>query len=184
MSSRAPVYILNQNSKREQGKNAQAANIKAARVSIKLWSIMFCILGCLRHRENYSRTQVHAQDAPRPYGRHRPYQRRQCHPQRGKPSSNFTFPLSINVSRLKIEEKIKKRIEQYSLMICIDWCSSPSRQEYDRASQSSGWGSRRRNHLSHHLGWRVPLSSWRLHWEGNPPNSPCWRLLQGPWGDR
>lgn len=31
MSSRAPVYILNQNSKREQGKNAQAANIKAAR---------------------------------------------------------------------------------------------------------------------------------------------------------
>jgi len=32
MSNRAPVYILNQNAKREQGKNAQSANIKAARV--------------------------------------------------------------------------------------------------------------------------------------------------------
>ena len=33
MTSRAPVYILNQNTKREQGRKAQAANIKAARVS-------------------------------------------------------------------------------------------------------------------------------------------------------
>ena len=32
MASRAPVYILNQNAKREQGKNAQNANIKAAKV--------------------------------------------------------------------------------------------------------------------------------------------------------
>lgn len=38
MSSRAPVYILNQNAKREQGRKAQAANIKAARVSID-WKI-------------------------------------------------------------------------------------------------------------------------------------------------
>ena len=34
MTSRAPVYILNQNAKREQGRKAQTANIKAARVSI------------------------------------------------------------------------------------------------------------------------------------------------------
>jgi len=34
MSSRAPVFILNQNAKREQGRKAQTANIKAARVSI------------------------------------------------------------------------------------------------------------------------------------------------------
>ncbi len=33
MSSRAPVYILNQGAKREQGKNAQNANIKAAKVN-------------------------------------------------------------------------------------------------------------------------------------------------------
>ena len=33
MTSRAPVYILNQNAKREQGRNAQTANIKAARVN-------------------------------------------------------------------------------------------------------------------------------------------------------
>ena len=33
MTSRAPVYILNQNSQREQGKKAQAANIKAAKVT-------------------------------------------------------------------------------------------------------------------------------------------------------
>lgn len=33
MTSRAPVYILNQNAKREQGRKAQSANIKAARVS-------------------------------------------------------------------------------------------------------------------------------------------------------
>ena len=32
MANRAPVYILNQSAKREQGKNAQSANIKAARV--------------------------------------------------------------------------------------------------------------------------------------------------------
>lgn len=31
MANRAPVYILNQSAKREQGKNAQSANIKAAR---------------------------------------------------------------------------------------------------------------------------------------------------------
>ena len=34
MSSRAPVFILNQNAKREQGRKAQTANIKAARVRI------------------------------------------------------------------------------------------------------------------------------------------------------
>ena len=40
MTSRAPVYILNQNAKREQGGKAQAANIKAARVSIEyLWNL-------------------------------------------------------------------------------------------------------------------------------------------------
>ena len=32
--SATPVYILNQDSKREQGKKAQAANIKAAKVII------------------------------------------------------------------------------------------------------------------------------------------------------
>ena len=31
--SQAPVYILNKNAKRDQGKKAQAANIKAAKVS-------------------------------------------------------------------------------------------------------------------------------------------------------
>ena len=36
MTSRAPVFILNQNAKREQGRKAQAANIKAARVSRNL----------------------------------------------------------------------------------------------------------------------------------------------------
>jgi hypothetical protein len=36
MTSRAPVYILNQNAKREQGRKAQSANIKAARVSITI----------------------------------------------------------------------------------------------------------------------------------------------------
>jgi hypothetical protein len=30
----APIYILNKNAQREQGKKAQAANIKAAKVSI------------------------------------------------------------------------------------------------------------------------------------------------------
>ena len=35
MTSRAPVYILNQNAKREQGRKAQAANIKAARVRLE-----------------------------------------------------------------------------------------------------------------------------------------------------
>lgn len=35
MASRAPVYILNQNAKREQGRKAQTANIKAARVSFQ-----------------------------------------------------------------------------------------------------------------------------------------------------
>ena len=39
MNSRAPVFILNNNAKREQGKKAQAANIKAARVN-KMHSII------------------------------------------------------------------------------------------------------------------------------------------------
>ena len=30
----APIYILNKNAEREQGKKAQAANIKAAKVSV------------------------------------------------------------------------------------------------------------------------------------------------------
>ena len=34
MSSRAPVYILNQNAKRESGRKAQTANIKAAKVPL------------------------------------------------------------------------------------------------------------------------------------------------------
>ena len=40
----APIYVLNKNAQREQGKKAQAANIKAAKVSIvnlecDLWEI-------------------------------------------------------------------------------------------------------------------------------------------------
>ena len=30
----APIYVLNKNAEREQGKKAQAANIKAAKVSV------------------------------------------------------------------------------------------------------------------------------------------------------
>ena len=36
LMSQTPVYILNKNTQREQGKKAQAANIKAAKVSIKI----------------------------------------------------------------------------------------------------------------------------------------------------
>ena len=80
MTSRAPVYILNQNSKREQGRKAQAANIKAAKVPL-----FQCLTaaGRVRHREDHFGPQVHAQDAPGPNGRYRAYQRRQRHPQRG-----------------------------------------------------------------------------------------------------
>jgi hypothetical protein len=41
MQNRAPVYVINKDAKREQGKNAQAANIKAAKVNqLKLTFIM------------------------------------------------------------------------------------------------------------------------------------------------
>ena len=71
MSSRAPVFILNQNAKREQGRKAQVANIKAARVSAPTFSAtalptlisiltLFSRLGCLRHRAHHPRPQVYA----------------------------------------------------------------------------------------------------------------------------
>ena len=37
----APIYILNKNAEREQGKKAQAANIKAAKVSVYFQNV-FC----------------------------------------------------------------------------------------------------------------------------------------------
>ena len=92
MTSRAPVYILNQNAKREQGRKAQAANIKAARVRDYHWYIPLRI-GRIRHRAHDPRTQIHAQDAPRPDGRHRANQRRQRHPQRGKETHTNTIKM-------------------------------------------------------------------------------------------
>jgi hypothetical protein len=44
MTSRAPVFILNQNAKREQGRKAQTANIKAARVNSLILTLIFLFL--------------------------------------------------------------------------------------------------------------------------------------------
>ena len=57
MTSRAPVYILNQNAKREQGRKAQTANIKAARVSFYPPTIINLqyLIGRVWHRPHNSR---------------------------------------------------------------------------------------------------------------------------------
>ena len=78
----APVMVMNTNSKRESGRQAQMANILAAKVSplqrrpSLLLSTFLYHSGCLRYCHLHPRTSVHAQDDPRSHGRHRHDQRR------------------------------------------------------------------------------------------------------------
>lgn len=48
---RAPVYILNQNAQREQGKKAQFANIKAAKV-VSTVQLTLILVGSIRYCED------------------------------------------------------------------------------------------------------------------------------------